>query len=249
MPDIPRGGTPRFLAKFAMKPSPSNLKWRGSQNVRVYHFLPEEYALSDLSQRRLKIATFDDLNDPFELLSIALPNKKLRPLFRRYQKQIAREFGMLCFSQTCKHPLLWSHYADKHKGVCLGFDVPASRLAEVSYTAERLVEDVESLLAENKRDAVRKKLLETKYKGWEYEDELRYILSLEGRKPESRNYFADFSSECLALRQVILGPRSKLKTEKIRPLILGYPNSIEIVIARLSFRRFAVVPRKDKASP
>jgi hypothetical protein len=36
--------------------------------IRVYHFVGAEYGLDDIRRRRLKIATIDDLNDPFELL-------------------------------------------------------------------------------------------------------------------------------------------------------------------------------------
>ena len=50
--------------------------------TRVYHLLAKEWALDDLDRRRLKIARFDDLNDPFELLAVEphvpLP---LRPIF------------------------------------------------------------------------------------------------------------------------------------------------------------------------
>lgn len=30
--------------------------------------------------------------------------------------------GVCCFSKTDENPLLWAHYSDKHKGVCLVFD-------------------------------------------------------------------------------------------------------------------------------
>ena len=32
------------------------------------------------------------------------------------------KIGVCCFSKTDENPLLWAHYSDKHKGVCLVFD-------------------------------------------------------------------------------------------------------------------------------
>jgi hypothetical protein len=46
--------------------------------MRVYHFLSNKNAIDDLTHRRLKIATFDDLNDPFELWAVAQPDRRLR---------------------------------------------------------------------------------------------------------------------------------------------------------------------------
>jgi len=41
--------------------------------MRVYHFLSATNALKDISKRRIKIAQFQDLNDPFELLAPIYP--------------------------------------------------------------------------------------------------------------------------------------------------------------------------------
>jgi len=63
--------------------------------VRAYHLTSAIHALDSLRHRRLKIATFDDLNDPFELWAVAQPNRALRRGLRRWKEQIARAFGVL----------------------------------------------------------------------------------------------------------------------------------------------------------
>ena len=50
--------------------------------VRLYHFLPAEFALDDIEKRRIKVAEIDQLNDPFELSCAALDNKDLRVRLR-----------------------------------------------------------------------------------------------------------------------------------------------------------------------
>src|SRR5688500_15130857 len=106
--------------------------------MRVYHFLNRQFGLQDLKLRQLKIATLDDINDPFELLAVYSRDADERRAFRDFKRDWGKRFGMLCFSKTWKNPVQWSHYAEKHRGMCLGFDVPDSLLTEVSYSVRRL---------------------------------------------------------------------------------------------------------------
>ena len=43
--------------------------------MRVYHFLSEQFGMDDLLKKRLKIATLNDLNDPFELFAVSLSHR------------------------------------------------------------------------------------------------------------------------------------------------------------------------------
>ena len=137
---------------------------------RVYHFVSARYGLDDLRQRRLKVALLDELNDPFDLWAIAQPNPVLRQAIRATKKQLAKECGMLCFSMDWHNPLLWSHYADRHRGVALGFDVEEEKLKKVAYVETRPV------LTKIDFD-VADWLLFTKFVDWQYENETRiYVL-------------------------------------------------------------------------
>ncbi len=49
-----------------------------TQLKRVYHLLSCDYAIKDLNQCRLKVSTFTDLNDPFELLALRVGDKDQR---------------------------------------------------------------------------------------------------------------------------------------------------------------------------
>lgn len=72
--------------------------------MRLYHFLSREHGLSDLKHRRLKIATLDDINDPFELLATRA-NKEDRQILQRFREKWAAQFGMLCFSRGWSNPV------------------------------------------------------------------------------------------------------------------------------------------------
>ena len=93
--------------------------------MRVYYLTGAPFAVSNLAIQRIKIARFSDLNDPFELLAVDLGNKRHRKAFRESRGEINAATGLICFSKSWRNPLLWGHYAEKHTGIALGFEVPA----------------------------------------------------------------------------------------------------------------------------
>src|SRR5262245_2779152 len=93
---------------------------RGIQML-VHHLLSAENALSDISLRRIRISRIRDLNDPFELLAGRSDDKWLRKILSDYAANFNRTNGLLCFSKNWGNPVLWSHYASKHRGMCLTF--------------------------------------------------------------------------------------------------------------------------------
>src|SRR5262245_41638916 len=132
--------------------------------MRVYHFVNSTFGLDDLRRRRLKIATLSDLNDPFELIGPASSDRQLREAFCHVKEQLALNHCMICFSRQWSNPVQWSHYADKHRGVCLGFDVADAVLTAVTYQAKRLEPNLAALVGGGS-DAEREmmKVLSTKY--------------------------------------------------------------------------------------
>ncbi len=56
--------------------------------MRVYYLTGAAFALSNLALRRVKIARFSDLNDPFELLAVDLADKDHRKAFRATKDKI-----------------------------------------------------------------------------------------------------------------------------------------------------------------
>ncbi len=106
--------------------------------MRAYYLTGAHFALSNLALRRVKIARYVDLNDPFELLAVDLADKEHRKAFRESKEEISESNGLICLSKSWSNPLLWGHYADKHSGVALGFDVLDKLLAPVIYAKKPL---------------------------------------------------------------------------------------------------------------
>ena len=68
--------------------------------MRVYYLTGAQFALSNLALRRIKIARFEDLNDPFDLLGVDVGDKEHRAAFRATKEQINESKGLICLQQV-----------------------------------------------------------------------------------------------------------------------------------------------------
>ncbi len=206
--------------------------------MRVYHFTSSKHALEDIRLRRLKIATLTDVNDPFEL-AVCCDDPMRRKALRRTRTEWASKCGMLCFSRDWHNPVQGSHYADNHRGICLGFDVTDEMLTPISYADDPPALDWDAI-ERGGPDGEMQMLLwsSTKYNHWAYEDELRSFVSLDECDAEGR-YFADFG-EHLRLREVIVGSRSAATRAQVREALNGL-QGIKSFRTRLAFRGYRVV--------
>jgi hypothetical protein len=89
-----------------------------------------------------------------------------------------KQYGVLCFCKGWRNPLLWSHYADKHRGMCLGFDVEDNTVQPVYYVEDR---PYIPYPFSGELKPISDQLLSTKYIDWQYEEELRSWISLKER--------------------------------------------------------------------
>jgi hypothetical protein len=209
--------------------------------VRVYNLTTSQFALSNIALRRLKVARFNDLNDPFELLAVDVAEPNLRVGMREKKEQIDSTEGLLCFSTTWRSPLLWSHYADKHRGIALGFDVADDLLFPVQYIQG--LHQIKVLAKETEQSTIDKlldRLRYTKFNGWAYEDEVRQFFKLDDLSRQSGLHFVPFSTD-LVLREVILGPRCDIPVEAVRTLVQAFPGRVRVTRARIAYTKFGVV--------
>jgi hypothetical protein len=115
------------------------------------------------------------------LLKREVRKRQQSPAFREaaLEHAIAR-YGVLCLSEAPDSLLMWAHYADNHKGFCVGFDcsnpeaMPIGLAMQVEYVAERPQVNPLTLYQEDPGDLVRQCFL-IKSRHWEYEREWRLI--------------------------------------------------------------------------
>ena len=213
--------------------------------MRVYHFVPRCYGMEDIVRRRLKIATLDQLNDPFELLAAAPRDPDQRAAFRRTKEQMGGRAGLLCFSRNWRNPVQWSHYADRHRGLCLGFDVADELVRPVIYRRHRTPFDPALLEDDDRASALMEELACTKFSHWRYKNEVRVFAALDERDQETGLFFAPFSPT-MALREVIVGAAADVGRAELGEAVGGLSGQVRMRKARLAFRSFNVVTQRRR---
>lgn len=210
--------------------------------MRGYYLTSEKWALQALKMRRLKLSRFEEMNDPFELLGVELKTKVDRKIFYQIKKELHEEAGVLCFSRTWHNPVMWSHYGDKHNGICLGFDLLKKWTYPVTYEVSRLKDEVAEGISDN--DSFSHKLLTTKFEQWRYEEEIRKLIELKNATYENGMYFLPFCN-ALQLREVIVGARCRLEPKEIAQLIPDENLEVKIRKARPAFNSFKIVQNRS----
>ena len=217
--------------------------------MRVYHFQNETYAVEDISQRRLKVSRFNSLNDPFELLAADLLDPRHRTAFQRFKNELNETKGMISFSKSSGNPLLWGHYADHHRGMALGFDIPDEFLSQVIYTKERAkVEFDDQARKVVDGDKVIDKVIRTKVSDWKYEKEYRMFIALDQATREAGFHFVGFSDQ-LVLREVIVGFNCSLPIDRVKQLLKDDLSHVRVKKAGLALRKFKVIEDRSARSP
>ncbi len=102
----------------------------------LYHFINERFGLDAIPDPRLKIAVVNHLNDPFEFLSLQNESEIVRKNLEDIKNIFSYDRGFISLNTDWHHPLMWSHYAEKHTG--LGFEVKENdQLLKVKYQKSR----------------------------------------------------------------------------------------------------------------
>ena len=154
------------IAKLKGKKAAAHAKKLGKQAAR--------YELDNIAYH----ATNPEHGDSIEEAECWLLNSGIQDEFlRQYDR------GVCCFSSAFNNPLLWSHYGDQHRGVCIGYGLnrnPKPKLYEVKYGGNRTV--FTSLIAKalldddpKSKEYLDGKVMLRKASSWSYEREWRLL--------------------------------------------------------------------------
>jgi hypothetical protein len=131
---------------------------------------------------------------------------------------------------------MWAHYADSHKGICLGFEIAEDYYKEVNYISEPLPFAGPSLETVNQ-------MLYTKFDDWKYEGEVRIAATLEEK--ENGLAFKNFD-EHMTLNSVIVGAACFVEFETVQRAVGPYACSVSITKARRSWTKFEMEVETQK---
>lgn len=211
--------------------------------MHVYHFTSEQSGMIILRSRRLRLSRLKTMNDPFELLAVEASDKLTRSFLRTNRDQVHETAGFICFSRGWQNPVQWSHYAQGHRGLCLGFDVNDEHLGEVHYAPKRVPALEFRMIAAAKDVQGLRRIGSTKYDHWHYEDEVRSIYKLTGPEADGHEY-VPFSAD-LKLRDVLVGANNVTLSKREIMATLNGLGHVRAEKVRPSFREFKMVEQKD----
>lgn len=180
--------------------------------------------------------------------------------FLQMMKNYAATQKILCLTDRFDSVLMWSHYAEQHRGLALRFDTPDGvdspwRLAtRIQYQKDlplALSRDELSDFAAGRLsldpEALARTMLLTKAAGWSYESEWR-IVSGDGRARNAA--FEDVKFHPKELTGIILGARMPSQSkEHLSALARAVNPNIEVFTAELATRSFLIEASCTTAPP
>lgn len=213
--------------------------------MRLYYMTTTKWADVILMERRLKLSRFYESNDPFELMLIDSRPQDTRRIAIMIADYYNKSIGTICFGAGWISPVMWAHYADRHTGVCLGFDVDDKLLTKVEYTDEKLAVPFGAHLPRFCLSAeLLTKIVSTKATDWSYEREYRVMGKLVTPDPKTGLYYTAFGPQ-IQLREVILGHRCTWTIESTCKLIGKVEVPVRVCNARPAFGRFEMTEQKQ----
>lgn len=149
----------------------------------------------DKYKKRIKYNTFDLL---FENNKPTYELKNKVRLFQKYWNSNCEKYGIFSLSETSTNSTMWSHYADNHSGICIGYDPKKlfyqspnnaiEWLKKVTYEDElNIIRNAYLLYAQigmgidkNAFNDFFRNMLSIKSKDWSYEQEWRFYFPNSG---------------------------------------------------------------------
>jgi len=197
-------------------------------NKKIWAAKPESF--NDPFDCKIKFTPPEIKSDAFSKYSIRTGNstgnrqrdyETFLEGLQEFREKDINKFGVFSMSQINDNILMWSHYANQHKGFCIGFvRKNGNQLGDITKTQPVEYDcnypEVNPLDENGNYDhSIFTKMLFTKAKNWEYEKEWRLVYP-EGDKEESLP--ADISTIIFGLRM----PEGHKAT--IRNILANQPN-------------------------
>lgn len=223
------------------------------KKVKSYNYLPY---FNEMAQY------FSEINDDLKE-AIAAAKDKFNKEIKPSLEAMRNKARISCFSTKNDSILMWSHYADSHKGVCFEFEETRPFFKKINYSSQKtllnLYDAVSRALA---FDFLGEKLtyqdkvffdimlkpLYTKSLEWTYENEVRCLLSdTEFNNPDIF-YDDDKMLLKMKIKKIYIG--AKAEGANLEELIF-YANNrkIPVVFMKEDEENYFIVPDPEKKAP
>ncbi len=188
------------------------------------------------------------------------------------EKQLRMKFGSIidasfdkirkstlasCFASSYDSMLMWSHYADEHKGVCIEYEIEDNNFKKVNYSEKIPICEITKMLkiifghefsnanidVENKDYYFALNPLLTKGKDWEYEGEVRCLFSRKKRNKHIHRAKNEQGKWIKVLdmppaNRVFVGCRISKKNERELKKVIGNTPMIKMNMSKTEYKVF-----------
>ncbi len=151
-----------------------------TQWTTLYKYVSLERVPDILDNHRLYLSDGKNFNDPFEITVTDKKNHRIRHI---------EGLHILSLTNSFRNKLIWSHYTDSHKGVCITVKVPNNVVYPICYSTKRIYEDsdIDNIISSSTKITKKsvekdfsllskdKKIAYIKDKKWMYEKEYRIV--------------------------------------------------------------------------
>lgn len=217
---------------YLSNPTIFNDPFECKPNLTIHSRLKREFYLKQLAKDQYPNADKKTIKK-----QVSRAKRKLltgEGLIERVYEKAIRKFGIYCLSEKNDDILMWSHYSDGHKGMCIEYDASQegtlfSEAFKVIYQENYPIVNVMDI---GKPKEFSKAFL-TKSIHWEYEQEWRILKTPEEGGPG----FYSFPPELLT--GLILGALiPENDRTKILNWISAYPSKINVYQAKISRTKY-----------
>lgn len=168
-------------------PSYSDLSQKDKNTLNILSSIITENTITGKIEKLMELTGH---NKDIDFKKINADIKLVEP---KIKEIINNKFAITCFSTTPDNILMWSHYANKHRGFCVEYDLSKIKIKDIllflhpiKYSEKRPVipmtifdfSDLHNIkISNNKKKAIADIFIAllTKCKIWEYENEWRII--------------------------------------------------------------------------
>ena len=137
--------------------------------------------------------------------------------------------GVYCLSETCESILMWSHYSEKHEGVCIGLSGMENHAQPIRYQSTVPPFDAAEWIRDRERNF--EEITLTKANEWAYEREWRAF----GKRG------VQLLPDDVEIHSVILGLRMPKKQKAaVKKFVRENCNAVQVLDARKIHRQYAI---------
>lgn len=179
--------------------------------------------INSIQNNYLYFSKPSQLNDPFDIVIEEI--HKSRPDLFEYYSVNPNDFGVFSTTPINNNKLMWAHYADEHRGICIGYRFNSLPEA-IGWESIRYCPDYEQSDDLLKKGGYILNSLITKTEQWQYEEEIRFF-SYQNNSQKISYYFDPAVNKLgCEISEIILGYKMAPESQVTVKSMVGQLNCL-----------------------